>query len=228
MVDGPKEVTADTKKVLNGSVHREKPLRLGSGFEAAHLTLPLAGRLMRDFCSIVFVLPGTVDHGRHHGAVRRRVAAQLVGDESSRLAALSFQQLAEEPNRRPPIAPRLYQDVDHVPVLVDGPPQVLLPALNPHEQLIEIPRVALPATPAPQPSSVLEPEGQAPLPDCLVRDRDSALGEEILDVSETEAESMIQPHCVTDDLGRKSVSSVGRRLLTHPLSLRRTPQPDSA
>ena len=74
---------------------------------------------------------------------------------------MSFQQLAEEPNRRPPIAPRLYQDVDHVPVFVDGPPQVLLPALNPHEQLIEIPRVALPATPAPQPSSVLEPEGRA-------------------------------------------------------------------
>ena len=72
-MDGPKEVTADTKKVLNGSV-------------------------------------------------RRRVAAQLVGDESSMLAALSCQQ---------------------------------------HEQLVEIPRVTLPATPAPQPSSVLEPEGRA-------------------------------------------------------------------
>ena len=42
-----------------------------------------------------------------------------------------------------------------VPVFVDGPPQVLLPALSPYEQLIEIPRVALPATPAPQPSKYL-------------------------------------------------------------------------
>ena len=72
-----------------------------------------------------------------NGSVRRRVAAQLVGDELSRLAALSFQQ---------------------------------------HEQLVEKPRVALPATPAPQPSSVLEPEGRASLPDRLVRDRDSAPG----------------------------------------------------
>ena len=31
---------------------------------------------MRDFRAIVFVLLGTVDHGRHHGTVRRRVAAQ--------------------------------------------------------------------------------------------------------------------------------------------------------
>ena len=43
--------------------------------EAAHLALTLTGRLMRDFRAIVFVLPGTVDHGRHHGTVRRRIAA---------------------------------------------------------------------------------------------------------------------------------------------------------
>ena len=58
--------------------------------EPAHLALALTGRLMRELRAIVFVLPGTVDHGRHHGPVRGRVAAELVRDQPARLAALSF------------------------------------------------------------------------------------------------------------------------------------------
>ena len=88
---------------------------------------------MRDLNSVVFVLPSTVDHGRHHGAVCRRVAAQLVRSQPARLAALSFQQLAEEPLGRPPIATRLHENVEDVTVLVHGPPQIMLPSLDPHE-----------------------------------------------------------------------------------------------
>ena len=47
MMDGPQEVAADTKEILD--VHREKPLRVGSRFESAHLALPLPGRLVGDF-----------------------------------------------------------------------------------------------------------------------------------------------------------------------------------
>ena len=43
MMDGPQEVAADTKEIRDGAVHREKPLRVGSRFEPAHLTLPAAG-----------------------------------------------------------------------------------------------------------------------------------------------------------------------------------------
>ncbi len=84
MMDGPQEVAADTKEILDRTVHREKPLRVGSRFEPAHLTLPLPGRLVRDFGPIVRVLVRAVDHGRHHGAAGRGVTAQFVGDQSSR------------------------------------------------------------------------------------------------------------------------------------------------
>ena len=67
-MDGPQEVAADPKEILDGSMHREKPLRLASGFEPAHLTLPLPSRLVGDFRPIVRVLVRAVDHGRHHGA----------------------------------------------------------------------------------------------------------------------------------------------------------------
>ena len=96
-MDGPQEVAADTKEILDGAVHREKPLRVGSRFEPAHLTLPLPGRLVGNFRPVVRVPVRAVNHGRHHGAAGRGVAAEFVGDQSPRDTALSFQQLAEAP-----------------------------------------------------------------------------------------------------------------------------------
>ena len=95
-MDGPQEVAADPKQILNGSVHREKPLRLASGFEPAHLSFSLPGRLVGDFRPIVRVLVRAVNHRRHYGAAGRGVTAQLVGDQSSRDTPLCFQQLPEE------------------------------------------------------------------------------------------------------------------------------------
>jgi hypothetical protein len=46
------------------------------------MSLALAGRLVRRFGSIVLVLSRPVHHGRHDCAVRRRVTAQLVGDQT--------------------------------------------------------------------------------------------------------------------------------------------------
>ena len=92
-MDGPQEVAADTKEILHGSVHREKPLRVRGGLEPPHLALPLPRRLVGDFRPIVRVLVRAVDHGRHHDAAGRWVTAQFVGDQSSRDTALSFQQL---------------------------------------------------------------------------------------------------------------------------------------
>ena len=75
VVNGSEQVTADPEEMLYDAVNRCEPLQLGGRFERAHLALPLADWLMGDFCSIVFVLPRTVAHGRHHGVVRSRVAA---------------------------------------------------------------------------------------------------------------------------------------------------------
>ena len=62
MVNRSEQMAADTKQIQNDALHREKALRVGSGFEAAHLALALPCRLVGDLCSIVFVLPGAVDH----------------------------------------------------------------------------------------------------------------------------------------------------------------------
>ena len=166
---------------------------MGGRLAPAHLALPLTDRLMRDVCSIVFVRPSTVDHGRHHGAGRRRVAAQLVRDQPTRFAALSCQQLTEESCGRAAIAPRLHEDVDYVAVFVHGTPQILLPPLVLHEQLVQIPGVAHAAPAAPQAPSVVEPKRPTPLSNCLVRHGDTPFSEEILDISDTQAETVSRP-----------------------------------
>ena len=192
-MDGPQEVAADTKEILHGSVHREKPLCVRGGLEPPHLALPLPGRLVGDFRPIVRVLVRAVNHGRHHRAAGRWVAAQLVGDQSSRDTALSFQQLPEEAEGRQPIAARLHENVGRVAVFVDGPPQILLPPPDLDEQLVQMPGVALAAPAVSQPPCVVEPERSTPVPNRFIGHGDTPFGEEIFDIPETQAETVVEP-----------------------------------
>jgi len=90
------------------------------------------------------------------------------------------------------LRPRLHQNVDRVAVFVDSPPQILLPPLDPDEQLVQMPPVAHAAPPTPQPTSIVEPERPTPLPNRFIRHDDSPLGEEIFDISKTQAEATIR------------------------------------
>ena len=80
----PYEMSPDPEEMQHESVDREKPLRVRGGCEPAHLSLALSRRLMRTRCAVVRILPRAVNHGWHHGAVRRGVATQLVGDQPAR------------------------------------------------------------------------------------------------------------------------------------------------
>ena len=118
---------------------------------------------------------------------------------------MSFQELAKESFGRLPIAPRLYEDVEHVAVLVHGPPQILLPPPDLDEQFVQMPGVALTAPAVPQPLRVVESERSTPVPNRLIGHGDTPFGEEIFDIPETQAETVVEPDGVTDDLGRESI-----------------------
>ena len=79
-MSSPWQVTPHAKEIPNEVVHRQESLRVSGGFEGSHLSLALARRLMRDFCSIVLVRLSAVNDRRHHEAVGRRVAAKLACD----------------------------------------------------------------------------------------------------------------------------------------------------
>ncbi len=208
-------MTPQAKEIPNEAVHRQESLRVSGGFEPPHLSLALAGQLMRDFCSIVLVLLRAVNDGRHHEAVGRRVAAKLVCDQTPWRTALPFQQLTEEAFGRTPIAPGLEEDVDHVAVLVDGPPEILLATLDVHEQFVQVPGVAQASLPAPEDAGVRRTEPPTPLPNRLVGNRDAPLSEENFGIAEAQTETVEEPDSVTDDLGREAVSVVADGLADH-------------
>jgi hypothetical protein len=120
-------------------------------------------------------------------------------------------------------APRLNEDVDHVPVLINGTPEIVLTTTNPNEDFVEVPDVA---APRPLPSClacVLAAELLAALADGFVGDFHSSLRKQILNVSEAQREPVVEPNGVADDLGGESITSVAGRLAIHPRSLPITP-----
>ena len=67
----PQQMSAHPEEILHRAMDGREALQLGGGLETAHLTFALPGRLMRHLGAVVRVLIRTVDHRRHHCAVRR-------------------------------------------------------------------------------------------------------------------------------------------------------------
>ena len=109
--------------------------------------------MVRDLGTVVLVL-GAMPHGRHRGAVRGRVAAQLVCDQPRRHLGLALQQPPKEPGRSLVVPTGLHEDVEDVTVLVDGAPQILAPTRNGDEEFVEMPRVTQPVPATPQTASI--------------------------------------------------------------------------
>jgi len=100
---------------------------------------------MGDFDSIVGISLNHVrDIGKNssHGS---GIASQLVGNDPQWFGTLAARQSPKESLCRALITMRLNQDVDHVAVLVHGTPQILLLAVDSHEDLVQVPVVAQPS-----------------------------------------------------------------------------------
>ncbi len=132
--------------------------------------------------------------------MRCAVAAQLVCDQPPGFASLSLQELAKEALGRTPIAARLDENIDQVAVLVDGAPEILPLTLDPHEDFVQVPRVAEATLLSCETACVLRSELPTPLADGLVGDADPPLSEEIFDVSEAQTEAVVEPDGMADDL----------------------------
>ena len=65
----------------------------------------------------------------------------------------------------------------------------------------------------------LRAELQAPVPDTLVGDDHAPLGQDQFDIPQAQAENVVQPDRVADDLGRETVPVIGDGLRCHLTSL---------
>ena len=63
------------------------------------------------------------------------VTSQLVGDESKRFLPLTLSESSEKPSCRTPIPAGLYENIDHVAVVIDGSPEIVAFAVDGDEDL---------------------------------------------------------------------------------------------
>jgi len=88
-------------------------------------------------------------------------------------------------------------------------------AVDSNEDLIQVPVIAESTLPSLQFPSVVRTELLTPPPDRLIGHDNPPLGEKILYISEAQAEAMVRPDRIADDLGRKTITSVTRPIAFH-------------
>ena len=103
---------------------------------------------------------------------------------------------------------RLQQNIDHIPVLIHGTPQILLSTVDSDEEFVQIPGVTEAALFPLKTSGIVGSEFPAPLPDSFIRNNDSAFGQKIFNITEAQTEAMIDPYGVADNLRRETMSVV--------------------
>jgi hypothetical protein len=96
-------------------------------------------------------------------------------------------------------------DIQHMAVLIHRPPQIVAFAINSQKHPIHVLLVARPGAPAMELIGIPLPEPPAPLPDRFVGHDNTAGEQQLFDVARAQAEAVIQPDAMTDDLGRKTM-----------------------
>ena len=167
-------------------------------------------------------------HRRHDRPDCCAVTLQLVCDEAKRELSLILQKLAKESRRCTTVASRLDKDVDHVAVLIHSTPKILPLTFDCDEHFVQEPRIAEATLPLSQSPCIIRTELPAPAPDCLVGDHDSSFRQQIFNIPEAEAESVVEPDCVADDLRRESVSMITGSAGFHAQVWQMSGQVDSA
>jgi len=132
---------------------------------------------------------------------------------------LAPQKSPKEPLGRTLITTRLNQDIDHVAILIHSSPKIVLLAINPNENLTQVPAITETTLTLLQVSSRVGTELLAPDSNGFIRDDNAAFGEKILDITEAHAEAMINPDGVVDDFRRKPMAMIVGLIAPHGTSL---------
>ena len=140
--------------------------------------------------------------------MRHAIAFQLIRHNLSRFATMLVQQSLEETRSGCSITTCLEKHIDHLAILVNGPPQVLLFAIYLHKHFVDVKCIAEPLMPTSQSFGILKAELIAPQTNRFIAYGNTALSQYIFDVSMAEVESIVKPNGVLDDFSGKPVSLV--------------------
>ena len=152
----------------------------------------------------------TMFDAREHLPPGGAVARQFVGDEHARDIGTAFEQLAEELEGCAFVPSALHQDIQDVPVLFDGAPQIMLLAIDLQKRLVTVPLVARLRAASAQLMSELVAKSEALLPHRFVGHEHASRSQVLFDITKAEVEAMIEPNRVCDNFQRKPKTFVGR------------------
>jgi hypothetical protein len=163
---------------------------------------------MRVLRAIVEVAAAPMSDLGQELALCHAVALQPVSDQPTWLVSEAREQALEEPLGGTPVPPILNQDVQHHAMLIYRAPEIMQHAVDAQKHLIEVPGVARLRPAPPQLTGELRTELPTPAPDTLMRDGDAPLRQDQFHIPQAQAEHVIQPHSVADDLRREAVSRI--------------------
>ena len=152
---------------------------------------------------------------------RGAVGAEFIGYNRRRREALLLQEFPHQPNCRPSVPAGLNQEIQDFALTVHGTPEIELPPSNYDDHLVQVPVFGRSWPPTLNPPRIGPTEFQDPSSNCLIRDVETTLGKQVLNVPIAQRETAIEPDGMLDDDRWKAVTTVG--YLAHPEMLKHRP-----
>ena len=152
---------------------------------------------------------------------RGAVGAEFIGYNRRRREALLLQEFPHQPNCRPSVPAGLNQEIQDFALTVHGTPEIELPPSNYDDHLVQVPAFGRSWPPTLNPPRIGPTEFQDPSSNRLIRDVETTLGKQVLNVPIAQRETAIEPDGMLDDDRWKAVTTVG--YLAHPETLKHRP-----
>ena len=134
---------------------------------------------------------------------------------------LLLQQFAHQPNRGLRVPAGLNQEIQDFAFAVHGTPEKVPPSPDHHDHLVQVPSFGRSWPPTLNPPRICPAEFQDPSSNCLIREVETTLGKQVLNVPIAQRETAIQPDGMLDDDRRKAVTTV--RYLAHSETIKHRP-----
>ena len=139
-------------------------------------------------------------------AERCRIGSQPVGHNPARRKAVLLKQFHHEFLCGLCIPSALDEEIQHLTLVVDRPPEPVFTAADRNHHFIEVPMIARSRPRTADIRRDRRPELQEPPPDRLVGCVNTSLGQQFLDIPKGQCEPGIEPDRVADDFWREAVS----------------------
>lgn len=186
----------------------DEALKASRRSEALHHPLPLSQRHMRILGPVVQTFVGSVFDVRHDLPPGCSIRAQLVSDHPLRCDTLLLQKTGQQSPGSLGVAAVLIDFVEHIPVLIDGPPYPMFPAGDGDDDLVQVPHIVAAGLLAAKATRIIWAELLSPAADCFLGDGNAALQQQFFDKAQAQRKPKVEPDRVGDDLGWEAMALV--------------------